>query len=167
MPTRPELNVGAFLHIQWTGSNTANNGANGGDGQTGDSGQGTSGTDRNNFFLTKSEGTNWPIAYDKSTDHLLDGSHSQCYRPINATSDLETISNTTCALILATSGHFTTLDLSDTHAGTWSNQMNTSPPSLINGIIMEMKKQGTYPFICTRNNNFTNRSQKGVIVVKS
>ena len=38
-----------MLHIQWTGSNTHNNGDPGGDGQTGDAGQGTEGTDRHNF----------------------------------------------------------------------------------------------------------------------
>ena len=43
VPNRLNINENDCLHIQWTGSNTHNNGAPGGDGQTGDAGEGTGG----------------------------------------------------------------------------------------------------------------------------
>ena len=42
-PTNLTIKGGELVHIQWTGSNTHNNGAPGGDGQTGDAGEGTGG----------------------------------------------------------------------------------------------------------------------------
>ena len=43
------------------------------------------------------------------------------------------------------------------------NQLNNAPASY-RGMVMKLKK-GTYFYMCSRNNNFTNRSQKGKIVV--
>ena len=42
-PTQLQMTTNDAVHIQWTGSNTHNNGAPGGDGQTGDAGEGTGG----------------------------------------------------------------------------------------------------------------------------
>ena len=44
------------------------------------------------------------------------------------------------------------------------NQLDNATPSF-RGSVIKMK-EGTYRYMCTRNNNFTNRSQKGRIVVK-
>jgi hypothetical protein len=55
------------LHIQWTGSNTHNNGNPGGDGQTGDAGQGATGTDRNNFLQIANLNENYPIPFEISS----------------------------------------------------------------------------------------------------
>jgi hypothetical protein len=50
-----------LIHIQWTGSNTHNNGGDGGDGQAGDAGQGTTGTDRHNFAFMGTITDNFPL----------------------------------------------------------------------------------------------------------
>ena len=42
-PTNLKMKRGDLVHVQWTGSNTHNNGNPGGDGQTGDAGEGTGG----------------------------------------------------------------------------------------------------------------------------
>lgn len=42
-PTNLKMKQGDLVHVQWTGSNTHNNGNPGGDGQTGDAGEGTGG----------------------------------------------------------------------------------------------------------------------------
>ena len=42
-PVNLTIKQGDLVNIQWTGSNSHNNGAPGGDGQTGDAGQGTGG----------------------------------------------------------------------------------------------------------------------------
>lgn len=44
IPNRLSLNENELVHIQWTGSNTHNNGNPAGDGQAGDAGEGKGGT---------------------------------------------------------------------------------------------------------------------------
>lgn len=39
-------------------------------------------------------------------------------------------------------------------------------PASFEGALIRFRTRGTYYYICTRNNNFTNRSQKGHITVK-
>ena len=56
-----------MLHIQWTGSNTHNNGNPGGDGQIGDAGQGATGTDRNNFVQINNLNENYPMPFEISS----------------------------------------------------------------------------------------------------
>ena len=47
---------------------------------------------------------------------------------------------------------------------TMSNLLNNSPASFP-GVILKLKK-GTYNYVCSRNNAYTNRSQKATIIVK-
>ena len=44
------------------------------------------------------------------------------------------------------------------------SQLNNAPASY-EGVVLRFRK-GTYHYMCTRNNNFTNRSQKGTLVCK-
>ena len=44
------------------------------------------------------------------------------------------------------------------------NQLLNNAPASFEGALFRLAR-GTYYYICSRNNNFTNRSQKGVIVV--
>ena len=64
-PPRLEVTPEDFVHVQWTGSNTHQNGGNGGDGQAGDTGEGTDGTDRHNIAQLQGFAMNYPIALDK------------------------------------------------------------------------------------------------------
>ena len=43
MPPKLKVKQADYIHFQWKGSNSHNNGNPGGDGQTGDAGQGTGG----------------------------------------------------------------------------------------------------------------------------
>ena len=43
IPNKLQMSETDSVHIQWTGSNSHNNGGNGGDGQAGDEGQGQGG----------------------------------------------------------------------------------------------------------------------------
>lgn len=47
---------------------------------------------------------------------------------------------------------------------TMNNQLNNAPASF-EGVLLRITK-GVYYYMCTRNNNFTNRSQRGKITVK-
>ena len=47
----------------------------------------------------------------------------------------------------------------------WQNQLNNAPASFP-GMVVKFKQRATHHYGCTRNNNFSNRSQKGTIIVK-
>jgi len=76
--------------------------------------------------------------------------------------------NEDCAVYLATAGYIQTAN-SVTSRGNGQDdldpQLNNANPSLIGGILMQVSTPGFYPYTCTRNNNFTNRSQKAVLIV--
>jgi len=158
IPNRLTITSNDMYHLQWTGSNTHNNGGNGGDGQAGDDGQGEGGTDRNNFVALDNAGQNFPIPLDKDEfDDINIVKQSTCYL-LNGNQ----IGNwEDCAVTLATSGYGRTTndDFTD-----MSNQLNNAPASLIGGIIMKTNT-GSYNYMSSRNNNFSNRGQKGWLVV--
>jgi len=43
--------------------------------------------------------------------------------------------------------------------------LDNAPPSLIGGVVLKVNNPGRYNYITSRNNNFTNRSQKATIIV--
>jgi len=45
------------------------------------------------------------------------------------------------------------------------NDLLNNAPASYEGVVLQFKA-GTYHYMCTRNNNFTNRSQKGTLIVK-
>jgi len=158
IPTRLKITEDELMHVQWTGSNTHNNGGGGGDGQAGDDGQGQGGTDRNNFVLTDKKASSFPIPLDKAEfDEQNMMKKSTCY-------DLKGAQNgdwVDCAVIMATSGYARskTADFTD-----FNDQMNNAPASLIGGMVMQSTK-GEYNYMSSRNNNFSNRGQKGSITI--
>jgi len=176
IPTNLKVdNAGDLVHIQWTGSNTHNNGDPAGDGQAGDAGEGTTGTDRSNFVLmggaTNTQGDrleNYPMPLDKNVATNLFKQVAGCYtlKAQAATSASDANKFVDCALILATSGEYRArTEVTDTTD--FDELLNNSPASLIGGIVLDFNSvpTGTYNYMCTRNNNFSNRSQKGSIIV--
>jgi hypothetical protein len=157
-PNQLSIPVNSLIHLQWTGSNTHNNGNPAGDGQAGDAGEGRGGTDRNNFVLMPSEDKagNYPIPIDK-TDDMFD--HLTCYTLAGTV-----IPKDDCALLLASSGYYRSEADVPTKAQL-NVLLNNAGASLVEGVLVRPTKAGLYHYMCTRNNNFSNRSQKGAIVV--
>jgi len=164
--------VGDFVHLQWTGSNTHNNNPNdenAGDGQGGDAGEGTDGTDRHNFVQIKDLGENFPIPLDKyPTTNFF--ANTLCYKldmtPIGPTAIGAT--NLPCAVWLATSGYWRDPNSVTGAANGGDNlspTLDNAPPSLIGGVLLAPQTPGAYFYIGSRNNNFSNRSQKGQLIV--
>lgn len=164
VPNKLTVEEDDLLHIQWTGSNTHNNGGNGGDGQTGDAGDGTGGTDRHNFLQMSSSEMNFPVPFEQST--FWDMVQSVNY-PKATSKDL--------AIEHATSGYYCGYSsygkcskgchVDDSTKDDMNQQLNNAPASYF-GHVLKFKKTGTCVYMCSRNNNFTNRSQKGVLWVK-
>ena len=46
------------------------------------------------------------------------------------------------------------------------NQLLNNAPASFEGAVLRYRQKGNYHYMCSRNNNFTNRSQKGQLTVK-
>ncbi|XP_071142451.1 protein DD3-3-like isoform X1 [Mytilus edulis] len=147
VPNNLEAANGDYIHIQWTGSNTNN---------AGNDGNGQQRSDRNNIVLLNSQvypegngvqfgpgakyghyGTNYPMHLDNSTFLGL------------SREDRE-------SLAFNVPGAF----------GGELSQLDDSSPYFNLGI-RQISQLGTFHYMCTRNNDFSNRDQKGRIMVSS
>lgn len=146
VPNRLTIPVGSCIHIQWTGSNTNPNN---------NDGQGLRGTDRSNIVLLEEgfpglERSTAPLGYGEnfgvwSTSYPRSIMNARFLNMSMQMADyLATLSN------IQLRGEMSELD----DAGTYYNLG-----------LYKATLPGTYYYMCTRNNNFTNRSQKGVIYV--
>eukprot|EP01137_Pigoraptor_chileana_P029784 Opistho-2@15443 len=144
VPTRLHITTGHYVHPQWTGSNTNPNE---------NAGQGKEGTDRSNMILTRYKkfteigeelyqkpnfgdyGTNYPSKIDELP--FLGFSYKDVYR-LAILRDAQF------------GGEMSELDDAGTYFDLGVRQVNA---------------RGVYHYMCTRNNNFSNRDQKGTIIV--
>jgi len=156
-PNRLEISSNDLVHIQWTGSNTHNNGNPGGDGQTGDAGEGTGGTDRQNMVQMLNMDDNYPLPLDKFSDNMW--ASSSCY-DLSGTA----IAYLDCAILMATSGQYRSVSDATSATTAFDPLLNDAGASLVGGVVMKFQT-GNYIYMNTRNNNFSNRSQKGIIIV--
>mmetsp|Transcript_18127 Transcript_18127/g.54474 ORF Transcript_18127/g.54474 Transcript_18127/m.54474 type:complete len:558 (-) Transcript_18127:113-1786(-) len=143
VPNHLHIKDSDWVHFQWEGSNTHDNNPNGGDGQTGDDGEGTGGTDRHNIVQIMDMHENYPAAKNKVTMFTDNG-------------DMSIPSRTRDQLILqfATAGKGADVD----------PLLNNASPYFNGGLLRF--NPGTYHYMCTRNNNFSNRGQKATLVVE-
>lgn len=142
-PNRLEIEEGDYLHIQWTGanSNPQNN-----------AGQGRAGTDRNNIMLLRE------CQYVKEgLSSYAEGvfGHSASNYPVSPITDetnfLGLPKEDLVNLAYPTNwGDIEELDDASTHYDLG---------------LRKITKTGIWRYMCSRNNNFTNRSQKGEIRV--
>lgn len=134
-PNRLEIKAGDYVHIQWDGSN---------DNPKNNAGQGTAGTDRSNFVELREK------KYPEGTKNIqsFGGWGTNYPQFLKKTNFLGMESTELVYLAQLPPGD--ELD----NASTYGNL----PPH-------KVTKKGTYYYMCTRNNNFTNRSQKGSIIV--
>lgn len=155
-----------YLYHYFLGSNTHNNGNPGGDGQTGDAGEGRGGTDRHNIVQIADPNTNYPFPWENAT----------LFRDAEVlwasfTNDPASLSSQDLATAFASSGYYSCVAAADCGAesvetkATLQQLLNNASPSF-EGAILRFTKEGTYHYICSRNNNFTNRSQKGQLNVR-
>ena len=151
--------------VFYAGSNTHNNGNPGGDGQTGDAGEGRGGTDRNNMVEIADPNTNYPVPWENAT---LFRDAEVLWASFAA--NPSTVSSQDLATAFASSGYYHCVAAATCAAESVETKarlqqlLNNASPSF-EGAILRFTKTGTYHYICSRNNNFTNRSQKGQLTV--
>ncbi len=179
VPDNLIMNKNDLLHIQWTGSNTHNNGAPGGDGQTGDDGQGQGGTDRNNFVQINSLSENFPIPYEISNiwkeievlgfmknNTVLNDDPSTYLRTLNSDNFQQDV-----ALYFSSSSYYECVSKRVCGEQSYESKklvdadLNVAPASFPGVLIKFTRSNSIYYFMSSRNNNFSNRSQKGKISV--
>ena len=174
-----------LVHIQWTGSNSHQNGGNEAEGQTGDDGQGNTGTDRNNLVQISDLNENFPLPFEIAS-LWSDVDLVAFVNSINFTDDSSTYLTSKqslksddfgkdLALYLSSSGYYSCVKTStcgstSSYEGLTANSpldadLNTAPASLPGALIRFTKSNKSYYFMCSRNNNFSNRSQKGAFIV--
>merc|ERR1719367_827888 len=78
-PKTLAVKTGDCIAMQWTGSNTHNNGNPAGDGQAGDAGEGRGGSDRSNIMQILNKNSTYPLPLDKNVapDFF---ENSKCYQ---------------------------------------------------------------------------------------
>jgi len=191
-PKRVVVNTDTLVHIQWTGSNTHNNGNPAGDGQAGDAGEGTGGTDRQNIVPLVETGANY-ITPMKSSDPVSGTKFDEfnlykqfeCFAPTEASTtfaygggsntdnvnwasnNFNSLDQDSCALRLSSANYYRQMsDLTKADNTRMNVLLNNAPASFAKGLLLQGTKKGNFEFMCSRNNNFSNRSQKGVIIVE-
>ena len=84
------------------------------------------------------------------------------------TSDSETKTKQDLILSMASSGYYNSMTLckaSPKKTKVFSDELNNVPASY-RGMVLRFAP-GSYYYMCTRNNNFSNRNQKGRLIVRS
>ena len=157
-PTNLNIKAGDLVHIQWTGSNTHNNQAPGGDGQTGDAGEGRGGTDRSNMVQINDPNHNYPVPFE-DPDNMF------ATAKVHWAASGTTLKPMDVILQMASAGYNACLDGCDTSVKKKKmDKLLNNAPASYPGVLIEFRK-GTYHYMCSRNNNFSNRSQKGKLIV--
>jgi len=195
-PNQLHVTTSDCVHVQWTGSNTHNNGNPAGDGQAGDAGEGRGGTDRHNFVeMNFGFAESFPLPVERLT---MLSNITDAYDPVGTASSgydfLDNIclcsscagmpqaSQAACysqcwdkakqnwALRMATVGYYDSFDcatsnnrLINSNREKLNNLLDNAYASYPGGIFKF--PMGTFHYMCTRNNNFSNRDQKGKLLV--
>jgi len=146
-PNRLTVNQNDYVHVAWTGSD---------DNPQNNAGQGEAGTDRSNIVLLGECPANYKYCTDNKAKHPDDiGRWGRSY-PLDLAKNTFLGFSEIDAINLAMAGP---------HTGGDIEELDENGPNFDLGL-RQCKKPGTYRYLCTRNNNFTNRGQKAVVIVE-
>jgi len=154
-PASMNVKLGDYVHFQWTGSN--NNPQN-------NDGQGTAGTDRSNIVELR------PAVYNECVDISGQPSTTACatnpttYGQFGRAYPVRNIdTNPFLGFSHDQLRHLAILDVNGQNGGSLE-QLNDAGTYFDLGPL-PVTAMGVYQYLCTRNNNFSNRNQAGTIVV--
>jgi len=144
IPNRLEIDQDDYVHICWSGSD---------DNPQNNAGQGEAGSDRSNIILL--EDANYPFTKARSADKPYKYGHWAMSYPKSIDESTFLGLSKDDARLLAMAGP---------HTGGDIEELDENGPSFCLGL-RQAKKAGMFRYMCTRNNNFTNRGQKACVKV--
>jgi len=153
VPTHLEVNQNDYIHFQWTGCDTnPNNNA----------GEGTTSTDRSNIVQIQSMNHNYPM-----NDSQIAAAGALFTDP-TVRARMSQIDQVNCLNYSALVAKYGSLN---SNGATQDTQncflLNAAPTPRFSGELVQMSNTGTFYYMSTRNNDFSNRSQKASIKVSS
>ncbi|KAI3646883.1 hypothetical protein MP228_007104 [Amoeboaphelidium protococcarum] len=140
IPTVVNVSRGDYLHVQFVGSD-----AN----QAGNAGNGKDGTDRNNLVLM----SNWAKNYPLNLNPVNQQAPTHFTNDVNAIISMAFLNQTGCDI-----------NTNDQNAENNCKVLNAAPAYYDVGLV-RVDNTGKFYIMSTRNNAFTNREQKGLIIV--
>jgi len=143
--------VGDYIHFQWTGCDTN---------PAGNAGEGTDQTDRSNMVQMERPDSSTPITEQWAKDHP----RKVLFEDANTRLRMATLEQTDCVLLkelLNQNGNNENNAEQDIRN---CGKLNAAS-QYFDGGVMRMNKTGTFHYMSTRNHNFSNRDQKGIIYV--
>jgi len=166
-PNNLNVNLNDVVHFQWTGCDTN---------PAGNDGEGLTQTDRSNFVLLNpstqgNQRQNYPQPFDQVP--IWGDTDSQTSQELTfQMAYINQFNNVQCAAQTDTNCCLTYAQLQSVGGDTTQNTqncfiLNAAGANYFDGGLVPMRAAGTFNYMSTRNNNFTNRSQKGVITVST
>jgi len=149
-PNRLTVEEGDIVHFQWTGcdTNPANN-----------QGEGRLSTDRSNIVQIESLNSNIPVIATNNTVP------TQMFDDVATRTKMGLLLQTNCKtyaqLMQANNNNQAAVEQDIANCG----KLNAAATPYFNGGLVQMNNTGTFFYQSTRNNNFSNRTQKGMLVV--
>jgi len=143
--------VGDYIHFQWTGCDTN---------PAGNAGEGTDQTDRSNVVQISGSSSSHPV----SDDWIEENGHKVLFSDPALRLRMSMLDQVGCL----TREELLEKNAQDNNAAEQDIQncmkLNAAPQYFDGGAI-RMNKTGTFHYMSSRNHNFTNRDQKGIIYV--
>jgi len=159
-----ELNAGRadLVHFQWTGNDNTNNNGN-------NNGEGTDNEDRHNIVQFDNKGVNVPAADSATTSSTMKDMFD-VEREINTDTGTFTGARPRDELVkqfalAKQTGCATANNVNNDQQTNNCEKLNRELPTVDLGLLQ--MKPGTFKYMSSRNNNFSNRAQKGSITVSS
>jgi hypothetical protein len=149
VPNNLNINEGDYVHFQWTGSDYN---------PQGNAGEGTAGTDRSNIVQVSSLNSNLPLTQDQinSGNNLFEDASLRHNLAFTGQTNCPTIAS----LLTKNGNNQNNVNTDPTNCA----KLNAAAPHFDAGPV-RVNKTGTFYYMSSRNNNFSNRTQKGMIVV--
>jgi len=149
-PETLNVYVGDYVHFQWTGCDTN---------PQGNAGEGTAGTDRSNMVQIETKGANYP-----ASDGWLDSS-KKLFPDDKLRKRMAYLDQTNCLTfdqLMAKHNNNENDVKTDTQN---CMKLNAATSPYFNGGLQRMSLASNFYYMSTRNNNFSNRGQKGTVRV--
>jgi hypothetical protein len=152
VPTFFSGRQGDYIHFQWTGCDTNPNG---------NAGEGTAATDRSNMVQLAYFDASLPA------DDKWISSNTPLFESSSLRQWMSQLGQTGC---------LTYEDLAKKNANNQNNieqdkancmKLNAAPTGYFDGGLIRMNRTGTFYYMSSRNNNFSNRGQKGEMVIEA